>query len=160
VVAWGSGYYGESTVPLEAMSNVIAIAAGYQNSFALLKSGRVVAWGDNNFGLINVPSDASNNVIAIAANTGAGYALRNDGRVVAWGADDYGLLEITNAPPRIKMMAAGGLHTINWLYLGSLTSDVCIRVGIIRTEIKTSYVHQLYLGNNNWTNLIEYNIYK
>jgi len=28
-----------------------------------------------------------------------------------------------------KMMAAGGLHTINWLYLGSLTSDVCIRVG-------------------------------
>jgi hypothetical protein len=56
------------------LSNVVAIAAGYQHSLALTAEGRVVAWGKNNFGQKCVPAGLSN-VVAIAAGVSHGLAL-------------------------------------------------------------------------------------
>ena len=40
VVAWGNNYYGQTTVPVAAQSNVVAVAAGDFHAVAIL--GRVV----------------------------------------------------------------------------------------------------------------------
>lgn len=53
-VAWGYNGAGETTVP-GGLSNVVAIAAGWEQSLALMAEGRVVAWGSNPHGQTHVP---------------------------------------------------------------------------------------------------------
>jgi len=65
VVAWGMDFVGQTTGPT-GLSNVVAIAAGWQHTVALKDDGTVAAWGYNYFGQTNVPSGLSN-VVAIAA---------------------------------------------------------------------------------------------
>ena len=61
VMAWGfndEGQVGDGTtelgvtepVEVKGLTGVVAIAAGAQDSLALLKSGKVMAWGQNNYG--------------------------------------------------------------------------------------------------------------
>jgi hypothetical protein len=50
--------YGQTTVP-SSVTNVVAVAAGYNYCLALKADGTVVAWGGNDFGQINVPASAS-----------------------------------------------------------------------------------------------------
>ena len=79
VIAWGSGYGGETNVP-NGLTNVIAIAASKTDtmlfsgfSLALKNDGTVIAWGKfGNQQPVNVPVGLSN-VVAIAA--GADFCL-------------------------------------------------------------------------------------
>lgn len=76
VFGWGSRvasgvpsttYYSSGVVELggRVLSNVVAIAAGGNNSMALKNDGTVVAWGDNGFHQTDIPAGLSN-VVAIA----------------------------------------------------------------------------------------------
>jgi hypothetical protein len=78
VVAWGGNDYGQTTVPVEAQSGVVAIAAGYDHTVALKADGSVIAWGGPYYSMtLLVP--AHSGVTAIAPG---GYALKNDGSVI------------------------------------------------------------------------------
>jgi len=68
------------------LTNVVAIAAGANQSLALKGNGTVVAWGDDYYGETNVPTGLTN-VVAIAAGGYYSLALKGDGTVVAW--DDH-----------------------------------------------------------------------
>ena len=97
VTAWG--YYYDLTFPETyrpmyvppGLTNVTAVAGGYNHALALKSDGKVVAWGWNGNGLTNVPTSASNVVAIYAGGNGSGYslALRNDGKVVGWGFSGY-----------------------------------------------------------------------
>ncbi|MEO6182425.1 MAG: hypothetical protein ABIP71_04900 [Verrucomicrobiota bacterium] len=84
------------------LSNVLSMAAGGNQSMALLNGGTVTNWGGT-FGTI--PAGLTNST-AIAAGTNFCLAMRSDGTVVAWG--DNGLGQ-TNVPTLadVKMIAAG-----------------------------------------------------
>ncbi len=113
VMAWGdneSGQLGvakaplESEVPLpvEGLTGVKAIAAGEEDSLALLANGTVMAWGNNERGQLGTGGKASKfsptpvlrltGVKAIAAGGQFGLALLENGTVEAWGDDQHGQL--------------------------------------------------------------------
>ncbi len=107
VMAWGdneSGELGDATVgeqsdepvPVSGLSDVRAIAAGANDSLALLRNGTVMAWGSNQSGELGdgtsegqseapVPVSRLRDVTAIAAGDGFNLALLKNGTVMAWG---------------------------------------------------------------------------
>jgi alpha-tubulin suppressor-like RCC1 family protein len=107
VVAWGDDVYGQTNVPA-SLSDVTAVAAGWNHSLALRSDGTVVAWGKDDYGQTNVPAGLTA-VTAIAATCTHSLALRSDGTVVAWGQNDAGQ---TNVPAGLSGVTAiaGGDH--------------------------------------------------
>jgi alpha-tubulin suppressor-like RCC1 family protein len=83
VVAWGDNCCGQTTVPVAALSEVIAIAVGESHTAALKENGRVVQWGT--LDALTVPPEAQGGVSAISAGSGYTVALKEDGTVLAWG---------------------------------------------------------------------------
>ncbi|MBI1920576.1 MAG: putative Ig domain-containing protein [Geobacter sp.] len=112
VIAWGSNFYGESTVPSE-LSGVTAIAAGAAHTVALKDNGKVIAWGSNSNRQAEVPAGLSG-VTAIAAGFMHDVALKSDGTVVAWGASgyDFGQTAVPAGLSGVIAIAAGGNHTL------------------------------------------------
>jgi hypothetical protein len=101
VVVWGS----QTSLP--GLSNVIAIAAGWDYTLALLSNQTVIAWGAQT----DVPANLSN-VVAIAAGNGQNLALRANGTVLAWGDNSF---DKTNSPPGLSnviAVAAGADHCV------------------------------------------------
>ena len=102
----------DSNIPVQVsetsgLSNVIAIAAGYDHTIALMNSsgGIAWAWGHNLNGQLgngtqtdsNIPVQAGglNNILAIAAGNAFTVALQNvglDSQVWAWGSNNNGQL--------------------------------------------------------------------
>jgi hypothetical protein len=119
-VAWGYNDSGETNVPA-GLTNIVAISTGLDFSLALSNNGTVAAWGDNTYGQCNVPSALTNtgaNVMAIAAGDYHCVALLNTGYLVAWGDNSSGQTNTSkplipgDAPPVMKLIAAGGDHTL------------------------------------------------
>ena len=106
VMAWGANNYGQTNVPAN-LSNVVVIAAGGSHALALKKDGTVSAWGL----LTNVPAGLSN-VMAIAAGYAHSLALKNDGTIVVWGDSSYGQFNLLSNLPTVKLIAAGGNHSL------------------------------------------------
>jgi alpha-tubulin suppressor-like RCC1 family protein len=89
-------------VPVSGLTGVIAIAAGYQTSLALLSNGTVVAWGENEAGELGNGSTTDSNVpvevtgvegaVAITAGYAESMALLSNGTVMAWGGNGHGQL--------------------------------------------------------------------
>jgi alpha-tubulin suppressor-like RCC1 family protein len=122
VVAWGYGAFGQlgngssgwqdngtlahSDVPVavKGLREVTAVAAGYNDSFALLRNGTVEAWGYNASGELGTGSTEEANptpapvgglseVTQVAAGLGGvTSALLSDGTVMDWGYGQYGEL--------------------------------------------------------------------
>jgi len=104
-----NGDYQVSPVPLNAISNATAIAAGYFHSLALV-NGRVWAWGKNTSGQTNVPITVRSGVAEIAAGNTFSMARKNDGTVVVWGTG-----AVTNVPDTangLSAIAAGEAHAL------------------------------------------------
>ncbi len=113
VIGWGFNVSGEATgirspatnqmetgvvvIAGEKLTNVTAIAAGYQHSLALRNDGTIVGWGFNNCGQATGVIDGSNgivtingavltNVVAVSAGLLHSLALIGNGKVTAWGS--------------------------------------------------------------------------
>jgi hypothetical protein len=76
------------------LTNVVAIAAGYYHSVALLANGTVAAWGWDGFGQTDIPAGLAN-VTAIAAGEDNTLALKSTpdgspGPASRWTADSLG----------------------------------------------------------------------
>jgi hypothetical protein len=120
-VAWGYNFFGQTTVPAVAQTNVVAMAAGGNHIVALKDDGSVVAWGWNDYGQATVPAGAQSGVAAMAAGYTHTVALKNDGSIVAWGAGtnntgsypNYGQSIVpVAAQSRVIAIAAGLAHTV------------------------------------------------
>jgi alpha-tubulin suppressor-like RCC1 family protein len=113
VMAWGSNASGQlgdgeesvgSDVPVrvQGLAHVKAIAAGANQSLALLDNGTVMAWGGNESGQLGdgnteesdvpVAVKGLTGVVGIAAGGEHSMALLGDGKVMAWGDDEQGQL--------------------------------------------------------------------
>jgi len=114
---------------------VIAVAAGFHHSLALLANGTVWAWGRDYEGQLGNGDDAGDSLIptqvpglpvitAIAAGNYHTLALAENGTVYAWGMNDYGQLGIAGdvdtaqSPTQVTTIsnvvdiAAGFYHTL------------------------------------------------
>lgn len=112
VWAWGSNSNGQlgdgvptgatsgSPVSVSTLSDVTAIASGYNHSLALKSDGTVWAWGSNSYGQLGDGSTTDSNtpvqvsgltdITAIAGGENYSLALKSDGTVWAWGSNGYG----------------------------------------------------------------------
>jgi alpha-tubulin suppressor-like RCC1 family protein len=152
VKAWGSDEFGQlgnseveigeenerfSTLPLtvNGVSGVTAVAAGGQDSLALLGAGTVMAWGEDKAGELGdgsivrgeetpVAVSGLSGATAIAAGGEHSMALLANGSVMTWGEDRFGELgngtagEPSDVPVAVATLsevtgiAAGGYHDI------------------------------------------------
>jgi alpha-tubulin suppressor-like RCC1 family protein len=82
VVGWGDDSSGQNNVP-PGLSNIIAVACGWDQSLALTTYGTVIAWGA--YWATNSMPQGLSNVTAIAAGQGYSLVLKSDGTVAGWG---------------------------------------------------------------------------
>ncbi|OCG37564.1 hypothetical protein A9G29_11410 [Gilliamella sp. Fer2-1] len=94
--------YVNQPVPVLQDQDVIEIACGRYNSFALTRSGDVYSWGRNPHGqagtgtrspkvtLTKITGFDGKKIIKIGAGYDSGYAISEDGEVFAWGDGDRG----------------------------------------------------------------------
>ena len=93
-----------TAVSLPAGTDLVQVAAGQYDSYALTRAGGVLAWGRGSSGALGdgntndaaapVPVQLPTGVVAtkIAAGNGFALALTSDGKVYAWGDDSTGEL--------------------------------------------------------------------
>src|SRR5690242_13349524 len=81
VIAWGDRF--QTNVPV-ALTNAVAIAAGYHHSVALKSDGTLISWGQG-AAQNNLATKDISNVVAIAAGGSFSLALLSDGTVREWG---------------------------------------------------------------------------
>ena len=113
VVTWGWKYSGTAKMPVAAQSGVVAIAAGYAHTVALMQDGSVIAWGSNSHGQTSVPVAAQRGVVAIAAGEEHTVALKQDGGIIAWGGDYFGETSVpVAAQSGVAAIAAGFQLTV------------------------------------------------
>ncbi len=105
-----SASYSPTNVP-PGIANVIAVAAGIEDSAVLLDGGTVLAWGWNIYGQTNVPFGLSN-VVAIAAGNTHFLALKSDGTVVAWGENSSGQCTVPAGLSNVVAIAGGAYHSL------------------------------------------------
>lgn len=113
VVAWGYNADGQTSVPVEAQSDVVSITAGGSHALALKTDGSVVAWGFDGYGQTDVPPEAQSGVISVAAGGHHSLALKDDGSVLAWGRNDEGETNVpVAAQSDVVSIAAGAYHSL------------------------------------------------
>lgn len=153
---------GGSDVPTQVpgLSQVTAIATGYEHNLAITSDTRVWAWGDNRYGQLGdnsgqdqevpVPVRGLSGVVAVAAGRGYSIALTHDGRLWAWGGNYHGQLgigsydnqrlaipvpHVFNAP--IASIACGDDHTLavergtGQLWLWGSNTSGCLGTGTL-----------------------------
>ena len=125
VWAWGSNSRGQlgngnnfdSVTPVQVpgLSDVVAIAAGYDHSLALKRDGTVWAWGGNSHGQLgnddpqkrdswipvqvaNLSGLAQGGIVSISAGNAFSIAMKYDGTVLSWGQNNARQLAITHTP--------------------------------------------------------------
>jgi alpha-tubulin suppressor-like RCC1 family protein len=100
-----SGTGTEQIVPTQVttLSNIVAIAAGDSQSFAVTSGGQVYAWGANGNSRLGDGGTSQrdspyllglSNIVSIAAGQAHTLALTSGGRVYGWGANSNGQLGI------------------------------------------------------------------
>jgi len=115
VLAWGGNSFGQTTLPPQLGSDVVAVAGGgyidRAHSVALRSDGTVVAWGSNESGQSFVP-DGLNGVVAISAGLAHTLALKDNGTVIAWGLNGYGQASVPVALGDAVAIACGHEHSL------------------------------------------------
>jgi IPT/TIG domain/Regulator of chromosome condensation (RCC1) repeat len=154
VVAWGDNEDGqlgtgsaalqsEVPTPVKGLTGVTAIAAGGNESLALLSNGSMMAWGAGEAGQLGngtvkssgvpVAVKGLSGVTAISAGGDFALALLSSGTVEAWGSDEYdqlgagaGEAELSDVPIAVSgvsgasAIAAGANHGLALLGDGTV----------------------------------------
>ncbi len=140
VTAWGSNPFGElgnetftkTTVPttVSNLSNVTAIANGWQSSFALLESGTIMQWG----GFVNTPTAVTgiSGATAIAAGDGWSMALLSNGTVKAWGSNESGQLGDGTTTSKSEPVTVSGLSGVVAIAAGASTGLALLENGTVK----------------------------
>jgi alpha-tubulin suppressor-like RCC1 family protein len=142
----GDGTRTPHTIPptTDVLTNVQAIAAGYNDTCALLGAGGIRCWGDNEWGQVGESNparcttlcltppttDTLSGAKAIAAST-ATCALMTTGGIRCWGDNDLGQLGDgtdvqRNSPPStdvlsgVQAIAMGQSHTCTLMTTGGV----------------------------------------
>jgi len=141
--AWGSnrdgqigngkaGYYEEERSPVQVMSNVKAVDAGWHYTMVIKNDGSLWAWGSNTFGqlgnglsgnneLDSIPVYIMGNVAFVSAGKEHTMIIKRDGSLWASGNNEYGQFgngSKTSSNTFVKIMnnvssvSAGATHTI------------------------------------------------
>ncbi len=128
--AWGvnhSGYLGDGTttyraVPVQTMTDVVAINGGAGHSLALKSDGTVWAWGRNAYGQLGdgsttersypVQVSGLTNVKKISSGSQCSYALMSDGTLRAWGHNRWGKLGDGTVTNRHTPVQVSGLENV------------------------------------------------
>ncbi len=162
--AWGDNGFGQlgTSSPtadfslakqLPRIADVVAVAAGTSDGYALLGNGTVWAWGADSARQLgggkcatttipprgiclpsNVPHKVQDlsDVVAIAAGGNSGYALRRDGTVWAWGDDECG--ELGNGVRRLDEavpVRVIGLSNVDAIAAGACSAYALLRNGTV-----------------------------
>ena len=144
----GDGTTNDSNTPVDVkclFGGVVAIAAGWGHTCALIQDGGVRCWGSNQFGQLGDGTDVpyrsvrgivagfENDVAAISAGGAHTCAIRKDNQVRCWGENNFGQLgngtvKNSNLPVLAKVhsriddevlqLAAGRYHTCALMNLG------------------------------------------
>jgi trimeric autotransporter adhesin len=101
VAHWGGETIYKDATPPAGLSNVVAIAAGFNHTLALKNDGTVIGWGFNDVGQatgipttnapnisagqVTIEGQVLGNIVSIAAGHGYSMALKRDGTIVTWG---------------------------------------------------------------------------
>jgi alpha-tubulin suppressor-like RCC1 family protein len=121
VAAWGSNNRGQTNPPV-GLSNIVAIAAGGDTSYALRGDGRVVSWGDGvGYSQTNVPAGLSN-VVGIAAGLYHVLALKANGTVTGWGYNGYQQANSPAGLSNVVGLACGYYHSLALRADGTVTA--------------------------------------
>jgi alpha-tubulin suppressor-like RCC1 family protein len=84
-----------SPTQIQALTDIVAIAAGDSSAYAVSRTGAVFAWGDNSAGQLGngsvvasrqpIPVPGLTGVTSVAAGDGWAVAVRGDGTATSWG---------------------------------------------------------------------------
>ncbi|MGI6587298.1 MAG: cadherin-like beta sandwich domain-containing protein [Peptococcia bacterium] len=155
VVAWGDNSSGQCTVPAEAQSGVVSIAAGTSYSMALKEDGTVVTWG---WCSEEIPVSARSGVVDIVAGETHFLALKADGSVVAWGNNGSGQCTVpAEAQSSVVSIAAGTNHSmalkadgtvVAWgeNYFGQCTVPLEAQSGVV--AVSAGFRHSMVLKSD------------
>jgi hypothetical protein len=110
VTAWGSGYYGQTSVAYGA-TNTIGISAGNYDGLALQATGDLLTWGTNFSDRLSAPSEATN-LLAVSAGGNTCLGLKQDGSVVAWGWGNLGQTNVPGGLTNVAAISCGGTHVL------------------------------------------------
>ena len=180
--AWGSNSNGQlgtggsnSSTPVQVKSttgsgyltDVVAIAAGYNYSLALKSDGTVWAWGVNNYGQLGGGTTAQSTLpVQVKDLSGTGYltgiiaidageyhtlALKSDGTVWAWGRNDYGQLGDGTATQRTLPVQVSGLSAVSAIRASS-TGDLFSPTAYFSMALKSDGTVWVW-GRNNYGQL-------
>jgi len=179
VFAWGRNTYGQlgngrfgleekapGPVRIAGLGDVVSVAAGWDHSLALTRSGRVYAWGSRSHGQLGdgirktgqpapapllVPGLAD--IKAIAAGGQHSLALRKDGTLFAWGSNWNG--QLGNGKLRAGTHSATPQPVIGPDGKGALTNVTGIAAGGLHSVAVTGE-GQIYAWGYNGTGQIPF----
>jgi alpha-tubulin suppressor-like RCC1 family protein len=90
VAAWGDDYAGQTNPPSASLSDVVALAGGYNHCLAIKANGSVTNWGATFYSVPTTPVIASNDAVSLSAGLAHSLALRADGTIVVAGTNEVG----------------------------------------------------------------------
>jgi alpha-tubulin suppressor-like RCC1 family protein len=97
-----------------AVTNLVAVAAGYDRTLGLREDGSLVNWGAGT----GRPPSPTSGFVAVACGPWHCLALRDDGSIAAWGESYSGACEIPSPNSSFAAIAGGGtiIPDILWVY--------------------------------------------
>jgi alpha-tubulin suppressor-like RCC1 family protein len=139
-------------MPIPGLSDVAAVAGGFDHSMALMKDGTIRAWGTNKLGQLGdgtvvdrptpVPVTGIRNAVAIAAASQVSAALLSDGTVMTWGLGNgalgrpapkeeapYPTPAVVPGVTGVRAIALGSEHMLALTATGSIVSWGDSRMG-------------------------------
>jgi alpha-tubulin suppressor-like RCC1 family protein len=186
VFAWGNGTYGQlgdGTTTLERKTpvavdmtgallgkTVIAIAAGYSHTVALISEGKVFAWGDNSAGQLG-DGTTNSSVIPVAVNMNGALSCRSMTAIAAGPSSPYTMAltvsRLSNISSRAFVQTDDSVMIGGFIVQGTAAKRVMIRAigpelthyGVPNPLLNpTLELHDgrgaLVASNDNWTHTI------